>query len=327
MTKLLVCGADGFMGRNIVEYFGELPEYEIYGTQHLGNPIKQTYLEGDHLYGVDLTNSHHVKNMFEAIHPDIVIQAAANSSGVKDILANPAMHVTDTLIMNALVTRACYDYNVKHFVFLSCGVMYQPGEEPRKEEDFNEHDEIYSAYFGGAWMKVYTEKACEFFSRLGRTKYTVIRHSNTYGPYDKFDPDHSHFFGANIRKIAEAQDGDTITVWGNGEETARDLVHVHDIVALIDMALQDQPTPFELVNAGWGKAYTVKEVIQEMVKQSGKKLNIVYDISKPVIPTKLSLDSRKANILFGWHPYISLSTGITDTLHWYERNIKGKGTI
>ena len=324
MTKILVCGGDGFLGRNIVEYFHNQVGYEIYGTQHLGNPTKQTILEGDHFYGVDLANAKHVKHMFEAIHPDIVIQAAANSSGVKDILANPAMHVTDTLIMNALVTRACYDYNVKHFVFLSCGVMYQPGEIPRKEEDFNEHDEIYPAYFGGAWMKVYTEKACEFFSRLGRTKHTVIRHSNTYGPYDKFDPDHSHFFGANIRKVMEANTGDTITVWGNGEETARDLIHVNDVVRLINLVLQKQETLFELVNAGMGKAYTVKEIVEQMVAISEQRLKITYDTSKPVIPTKLALDSTKAKKLFGWEFEIPLDWGILDTLDWYRKHIKGK---
>jgi GDP-L-fucose synthase len=325
MKRILVCGADGFMGRNIAEYFHKQIEYDVYGTYHSGGkPIKQTLLKEDHFLGVDLTRNDHIKQVFNRVQPDIVIQAAANSSGVKDILSNPAMHVTDTLIMNALVTRACYDYNVKHFVFLSCGVMYQPGDTPRKETDFNEHDEIYPSYFGGAWMKVYTEKACEFFSRLGRTKHTVIRHSNTYGKYDKYDPDHSHFFGANIRKIAEAQNGDTITVWGSGEETARDLLHVDDVVRLIDLVIQKQETPFELVNAGMGEAYTVKAVVELMVSLSGKALKIVYDTSQPVIPTKLALDSSKAKHLFGWNPRVSLNKGIFDTLDWYEKHIKGK---
>ena len=323
--RILVCGADGFMGRNIVEYFHPLVDYDVYGTYRLSDrPTKQNILKGDHFLGVDLTRSDHVRQLFNRVQPDIVIQAAANSSGVKDILSNPAMHVTDTLIMNALVTRACYDYNVKHFVFLSCGVMYQPGGTSRVETDFNEHDEIYPAYFGGAWMKVYTEKACEFFSRLGRTKHTVIRHSNTYGKYDKFDLDHSHFFGASIRKVAEAKRGDSIEVWGNGTETARDLLHVSDVTKLIDLVITKQERPFEIINAGSGVAFTVKEVIELMIKVSGKYLNIVYDNTKPVIPTKLALDSTKARCLFGWSTTTSLEKGIIDTLNWYEEHYKGK---
>ena len=54
---------------------------------------------------------------------------------------------------------------------------------------------INDKYFGGAWMKIYMEKTSEFFSRFGVNKYTIIRHSNVYGPYDKYDLNKSHFFG------------------------------------------------------------------------------------------------------------------------------------
>ena len=48
---------------------------------------------------------------------------------------------------------------------------------------------------------------CEFYSRLGKTKHTVIRHSNMYGPYDKYDLEKSHVFGATITKVMTSQDG------------------------------------------------------------------------------------------------------------------------
>ena len=53
-------------------------------------------------------------------------------------------------------------------------------------------------YFGAGWTKVYIEKMCEFYSRIGDTKYTVMRHSNVFGPHDKFDLEKSHVFGATI---------------------------------------------------------------------------------------------------------------------------------
>lgn len=318
MKRILVCGADGFMGRNIVEFFHKILDYDVYGTYHLGSQIKQNILKGDHLFGVDLTRRDHVEQVFSRVKPNIVIQAAANSSGVKDILSNPAMHVTDTLIMNALVTRACYDFDVEHFIFLSCGVMYQPGEESRREEDFNEHDDIYPAYFGGAWMKIYTEKACEFFSRLGKTKHTIIRHSNTYGPYDKYDLDHSHVFGATIRKVMDAVDGGTITVWGNGTETVRDLVYVEDVVNFMGLVIVGQKTPFELYNISLGIGTTVKSLVKNIIVCSGKNLNIEYDTSKPVIPTKLILNWGEAYRQYGWVPRTSIVEGIRKTIEWYK---------
>ena len=68
-------------------------------------------------------------------------------------------------------------------------------------------EEIKSTYFGAGHTKVYLEKMCEFYARFGKTKHTVIRHSNIYGPYDKFDLEKSHVFGATVAKIFNSTDG------------------------------------------------------------------------------------------------------------------------
>ncbi|MFA5394971.1 MAG: NAD-dependent epimerase/dehydratase family protein [Methanogenium sp.] len=318
MKRILVCGADGFTGRNIVEYFNNILDYDVYGTYCLGNPIEQSILKGDHLFGIDLTKKEHVGDIFKRVEPDIVIQAAAVTSGSKDITERPYIHTTDNAIMNSLILRACYEHSVKHFLFLSCCVMYQPGDELRKESDFNEHDELHKNYFGVGWTKVYIEKMCEFYSRLGRTKHTVIRHSNTYGPYDKYDLEHSHVFGATIRKVMDAKDGDSIIVWGNGEDTARDLIYVEDVVRFMENAIDIQTTPYELVNVSYGRAITVKEMVENIIFQSDKDLKIVYDTSKPSIPTRLALDWEKASKLFRWTPTISFQEGVHKTIEWYK---------
>jgi len=313
--KILVCGATGFMGRNIAEFFSGRDDVTLLGVNWHSLDFPSNVI----MYTADLTNKKHVDEVFNSVKPDIVIQAAAVTSGVKDIIERPYVHVTDNVIMNSLILKACYDYNVKHFVFLSCGVMYQPGDL-RKEADFNEHDEIYSAYFGVGWMKVYIEKQCEFYSRLGRTKHTVVRHSNTYGPYDKYGKEESHMFAATIDKVMKADDGDTIEVWGTGEETARDLVYVEDVCDFIDRALRMQTDAYKLYNVGYGKAFTVKEVVATIIDVLGKKLSIKYNTDKPVIPTKLSLDCTKALADLGWSIQHDLLEGISKTIKWYKNN-------
>ena len=216
--KVLICGASGFMGMNIGNSFLENENYDVYGIAKIGNRRPEK-IEANKFYTCDLTNHNHVSDVIKTISPDIIIQAAATTSGAKDILGKPYLHVTDNAVMNSLLLREAYENNVKHFLFLSCGVMYQPGDEPRIESDYNESDEIYKSYFGVGWTKVYIEKMMEFYSRLGRTKHTVIRHTNTYGPYDKYGKEESHMYAATIDKVMKANDGDTIEVWGTGEET------------------------------------------------------------------------------------------------------------
>ena len=321
MKSILVCGASGFMGQNIANRFLKSTEYKVYGVGK--NRVPSNHHDYEMFFNADLTTQSGVDHVFgKGIKFDVVVQAAANTSGSKDIVSKPYLHVTDNAVMNSLILRACYDYCVDHFLFLSCGVMYDPDKSPVSEEDFSSGDKIPPAYFGVGWTKVYIEKMCEFYSGLGRTKHTSIRHSNTYGPHDKYDLEKSHMFGATITKVMSTPEGENIVVWGDGK-TERDLLYVDDVVDFVDLAVKKQKSSYELVNVGYGSSFSVSEIVSKIIKFSGKNLNIVYDLSKPSINTKLSLCSKKAKLIFGWEPKVTLDEGIKKTIQWYTENNVG----
>ena len=139
---------------------------------------------------------------------------------------------------------------------------------------------------------------CEFYSSLGRTKHTVLRHSNMYGPYDKYDLEKSHVFGATVTKVMTSDNG-KINVWGTGEEK-RDLLYVQDLVDFIDNAIKNQSSSYELFNVGLGEGIKIKDLVSKMITHSGKDLEMVHDLSKPSVPTSLFLDCSKAKELLGW---------------------------
>lgn len=314
--KILVCGATGFIGRNIAESFAKREEFEVYGTYFqspaLNNPkIRMIY--------ADLTNKDDVNKVIKG--KDIIIQAAATTSGVKDIVTKPYYHVTGNAIMNSLIFRAAYEYKVPQVIFFSCTVMYQSSESPVKETDFDANQEIHSKYFGVGWTKVYIEKMCEFYSRLGPTKYTVLRHSNIYGPYDKFDLERSHVFGATITKVMTTKDG-KIIVWGTGEEE-RDLLYISDLVNFVEIAIDKQKSNFELYNVGSGSSISVSNLVKKVIEHLGKDIKIEYDLSKPSIKTKLCLDISRTKNSLGWSPRVSLDEGIRKTISWYRSNYQG----
>jgi nucleoside-diphosphate-sugar epimerase len=188
------------------------------------------------------------------------------------------------------------------------------------EAEFVAGDEIPAAYFGVGWTKVYIEKMCEFYSSLGRTKHTVIRHSNTYGPHDKYDLEKSHMFGATIAKVMNAKDRDEIVVWGDGS-TERDLLYVDDVVDFIEKAISKQQSKYKLYNVGYGSSFSVKEIVEKIIKFSGKELKMNFDLTKPAIKTKLALLSHKAETELGWKPEHTLDLGIQKTIKWYKENI------
>lgn len=317
-TKILVAGATGFIGRNMLEFFARDPAMEVYGVYH----ERQSFsCPGATFVQADLRRSEEVDRVVRGM--DIVIQAAATTSGAYDVIHNPHRFVADNVIMNAQVFRAAFEQKVKHVIFLSCSVMYQSSDKPLKETDFDANAEIVKNYFGGGWMKVYSEKMCEFYSRVSQTKFTVIRHSNIYGPYDNYDLKVSHVFGATLAKVMQAED--KVMVWGDGSEE-RDLLYVGDLADFADLAIQKQEAAFGLFNAGLGKSIAIRDLVAKIVEHSGKKLEIVFDTTKPTIKTKLCLDSTKAREVFGWAPQTSLDEGIHKTMAWYKENILKSAT-
>ncbi|MFA5778971.1 MAG: NAD-dependent epimerase/dehydratase family protein [Elusimicrobiota bacterium] len=314
--KILVCGSTGFIGRNIAESLSENDDLEIYGTYCKSEPLNNKKIK---MIKTDLTDKNDVNNVIKGM--DIIIQAAATTSGANDIINKPYYHVTDNTVINALIFRAAFDHKVSNVIFFSCTTMYQSNDTPVKETDFDANNEIYPSYFGGAWMKIYNEKMCEFYSRIGETNFTVIRHSNIYGSHDKFDLEKSHVFGATITKVMTAKEGEKIIIWGEGNEE-RDLLYVSDLVDFVKLAIEKQKNKFELFNVGYGSSISISNLVKKIIKYSGKNVSIEYDLTKPTIKTKLCLDTTKAKKLLGWTPKISLDDGIMKTINWYKNHNK-----
>ena len=316
MTKrIVVCGATGFIGRNMAVHFSRRGDCDVTGVYHRRPAFE---CPGLRWVRADLTRQEEVERVIRGM--DVVIQAAATTSGAKDIVTRPYIHTTDNAVMNSYLFRLAHEQHVKHVIFFSCAIMYPSSPSALKEEDFDANEAIHPRYFGPGWTKLYVEKMCEFYASLGRTRYTAIRHSNIYGPHDKFDLDRSHMFGATITKVMTAKEG-RIIVWGTGEES-RDVLYVGDLVDFVERAIERQRVPFAIYNCGYGEAVRVNDLVRRIVEKSGRGLSIEHDLSQPSIPTSVCLDCSKAEADLGWRRCTALDEGIEKTLAWWRRNVR-----
>ena len=176
-------------------------------------------------------------------------------------------------------------------------------------------------YFGAGNTKVYIEKMCKFYSDLG-LKTTAIRHSNVFGPYDKFDLEKSHVLGATVRKVLQASEGDTINVWGSGK-ARRDFIFISDLINFIIKAYKNQENLFGLYNCGMGYSISINELVQKIILVSEKQLTMKNDLQKPDIPTALSLDCTKAKNELQWINQTSFDEALAKTYYWAKNNING----
>ncbi len=306
--KLLICGGNGFQGRNMIDHFLSIDKYDIRATYHKNKDAIDSYGDKVEWVQVDLTKKWDVK---KALYGgcDIILQYAAVSTNIVDAINKPYLHVTNNVMMNSLIFKLALESNVGHVVFPSCTVMYE--ESDSKEDDFKGTIDEDKIYFGGGTTKVYLENMCKFYSKLGNTKYTALRQTNIVGKYDKTDVEKAHFFSTMIQKVKQAED--RIEVWGDGKEQ-KDLLSVSDLVVLIDLILHRQEEQFELLNVATGKTMSVSEIVEAIVKVSGKDLEIVYDTTKPSRENKLRLDISRAVEKYDWNPYLTLEDVVNELI-------------
>ena len=317
MLNILVCGATGFIGRNLVNVFSKNKDYKIHAIKHHKDIFEVPNAYNKIIWhNADLRNIDDISSVLKNI--DIVIQAAATSSGSNDIVNSPFLHVTDNAIMNSLLLRQAMESEIKHFIFFSCTVMYQSSNNAIKESDLNANQKIHDKYFGIANTKLYIEKMLEFYSRISPMKTTAIRHSNIYGPYDKFDLEKSHVFGATISKALTLDK--KFVIWGSGEEK-RDLLHIDDLINFVDKVIENQTRDFRIYNCGSSESISINSLVEKVIKAAKKNLNVEHDLDKPTIKTNLRLDCELAYNELGWEPKINLDVGIKRTLAWWIENI------
>jgi GDP-L-fucose synthase len=311
--NVLVTGGTGFVGINLINRLLSLGA-NIRATIHKKTPV----IIDDRIEYVkcDLLKMDDCKDVSRDM--DYVFMCAANTSGAQVIAFTPLVHVTPNIIMNAQMLEAAYFAEVKKFVWLSSTTAYPPtGDRPVREEEMFDGGP-YEAYFGVGWMKRYTEILCRLYSEKLKNPMTtvVLRPTNIYGPYDDFDFSTSHVMAATIRKVIERHD--PIKIWGTGNDV-RDLIYIDDFIEAVILAAQKINT-YEPINIGFGKGYTVKEILQIAMEADGYTgAEIIYDSSKPsMIPIRL-IDTTKAEKVLAFKAKTDLREGIIKTINWYRR--------
>jgi GDP-L-fucose synthase len=141
--------------------------------------------------------------------------------------------------------------------------------------------------------------------------------TNLYGPGDNFDLQNSHVLPALLRKFHEAkQRGDnSVAVWGTGTPR-REFLHVDDLADACVLLMREYDAE-ELINVGWGKDISIRELAELMARITGFNGRLEFDASKPDGTPRKLLDVTRLTAV-GWTPRIELSEGIESTYEWFS---------
>ena len=318
-AKILVAGGTGFLGINLIQRLIS-KGCRIRATLHTRPEIiHDAAVEYIH---ADLTLAEDCKRAVEGM--DYVFLVAANTSGAAVMATTPLAHVTPNVVMNAQMLDAAYKAGVKKFVFISSSAAYPPtGNRPVKEEEMFGGDP-YDVYFSVGWMKRYGEILCKIYAqKIKKPMPTlVIRPSNVYGPYDKFDLLTSHVTTALIRKVVERQN--PVEVWGTGDDI-RDLIYIDDFLDGVLLAFE-KSGDYLAINLASGQGYSVKQILKTIMEVDGyDDPEVRFDPSKPSTIGIRLVDIQLAQEMLGFYPKIGLKEGLGRTVAWYREH-RGKWT-
>jgi len=247
---------------------------------------------------------------------DEVYQLAADMGGMRFISVAECEVLHNNALINIHMAHTAAEMGVPCYFFSSSVCVYrdmEPDEPPLTEDDAipaNPDNEY-------GWEKLYAERVAMAYGRRFGMKVRIARFENRYGPEGTWTGRREKAPAAICRKVAEAEDGSTIEVWGDGT-VIRVFTYVDDLVDGIYTLMQsDLEGP---VNLGSDERVTAADLVRTVIEVSGKRLNVKY------VPGPVGVHSRnfsKARIKsLGWEAKVSLREGIARTYPWIEEQVK-----
>ncbi len=303
-ARIYVAGHRGLVGSAVVRALN---------AQGFQNVIVRTHRE------LDLTEQREVREFFEAERPQVVIMAAARVGGIFANTAKPAAFIRDNLMMQDNVIDAAHKAAVAKFVFLGSSCIYPKLAPQPIKEDYLLTGPLEATNEWYAVAKIAGLKMCQAYRREYDFNAISLMPTNLYGPGDNFDRENSHVLPALIRRFHEAKlrGDEEVTVWGTGTPR-REFLHVDDLADAVLHLLQRYDAE-PIVNIGWGKDVTIRELAELVMATVGYRGRLRFDATKPDGTPRKLLDTQRLTSL-GWQPKISLKAGMAQTYHWFSEH-------
>jgi UDP-glucose 4-epimerase len=321
--SILVTGGAGYIGSHAVHELVDRGETVIV-IDDLSTGFKWAVPEGARLVIGDAGNEALLSRIFTENRIETVIHFAA-STVVPESVRNPLRYYRNNTSNARTLIESAADHGVAAFIFSSTAAVYGPcGSEPVPETHPCQPISPYGA------SKRMVEQMLADAEAAGGPRFMILRYFNVAGADPKLRTGQSTRNASHLIKVAaQAITGGyrTLQVFGDDYATpdgtcVRDYIHVSDLVDAHIAAMEAlrAGAPSNLFNCGYGRGYSVLEVIRAMEAASHVRLMVTRSPRRPGDPPSIIADTAKIRGALGWRPRLDdLETICRHALLWEER--------
>ena len=318
MRKVLVCGGSGFIGTHLI---ASLQQQECYVVSA---DIKQPEFgpsAADEFYQVDLRDPVSARQVISN-DIDTVYQLAADMGGASFIFTgeNDAdiMHNSATINLNVLdsMVRNCVPR-----VFYSSSACIYPArnqvsaDHPNLKEESAYPAEPDSEY---GWEKLFSERLYKSYAHNYGLDIRIARLHNVFGPLGTWHGGREKAPAALCRKVAMAESGGVIEVWGPGRQT-RSFLYIDECIDGINRLMNSTYT--DPINLGSARIISINNLVQLIANIANKEIH-VRNVDGPMGVMGRVSDNTLIQQVLGWQPPDRLEAGLTQLYHWIVKQLQ-----
>ncbi len=301
--RVLVTGGAGFIGSHIVEYFQGKADVRVLDNLRSGFKKNIEAFDVEFIEG-SITDRDAVAQAVKDV--DYIFHLAAMISVPESMeKLSECVEINAQGILNVL--EAAKDAGVKKLCHSSSAAIY--GDNPTVPKLESMLPEPKSPY---AVTKLDGEYYCKMFADEGWLNTACMRYFNVFGP--RQDPK-SQYAAAVPIFIDKAVKGETITIFGDGEQT-RDFIYVKDIVAA-NVFLATNESFSDVYNVAYGNSITITALAEKIIKLTNSSSKIEYAPVRAgdVKHSRASVDKLKST---GFSPTSDFDSGLAATIEYFK---------
>jgi nucleoside-diphosphate-sugar epimerase len=237
------------------------------------------------------------------------------------ISANHAVILRNNALISVHTMEAARVNGVRRYLYTSSACVYPEHLQTSADVTPLKETDAYPAAPQDAygWEKLFTEKLAEYFAAEFGLDTRIVRFHNIFGPYGTWDGGREKAPAAICRKVAEAEDGGSIEIWGDGLQT-RSFCYIDDCVeGIYRLMSSDYQQP---LNLGTERMVTINELAEIIIELSGKPGLSLRHIDGPQGVRGRNSDNSRLREVLDWEPTTRLEDGLDSTYRWIEKQVR-----